>query len=44
MTLTDTCGATIDLSVPGVVETYPFGDVPGLYLVLDGTYEIADDL
>jgi hypothetical protein len=25
----------VDLSVPGVVETYPFGDVPGWYVVLD---------
>lgn len=32
---TDTSGAMIDLSVPGVVETYPFGDLPGCYIVLD---------
>ena len=24
-----------DQSVPGVVETYPFGDAPGWYVVLD---------
>lgn len=33
--LTGTCGAMTDLSVPGVVETYPFGDLPGCYIVLD---------
>ena len=33
--LTDTSTAMIDLSVPGVVETHPFGDVPGCYVVLD---------
>lgn len=34
--MTDTSGAMIiDLSVPGVVETHPFGDVPGCYIVLD---------
>lgn len=35
MILTGTCGAMTDLSVPGVVETYPFGDLPGCYIVLD---------
>lgn len=33
--LTDTSGAMIDLSVPGVVETHPFHDAPGWYVVLD---------
>ncbi|WP_291478201.1 hypothetical protein [Corynebacterium sp.] len=33
-----------DLSVPGIVETWPFRDVPGLYLVVDVPHEIADDL
>lgn len=33
--MTDTCGAMTDLSVPGVVETYPFHDLPGCYIVLD---------
>lgn len=39
VTLTDTSGAMIDLSIPGVVETHPFRDAPGLYLVLDGEDE-----
>ena len=29
------CGAMSDLSVPGVVETHPFHDAPGCYIVLD---------
>ena len=28
-------GAMSDLSVPGVVETHPFEDLPGFYIVLD---------
>ena len=32
---TDTSGAMSDLSVPGVVETHPFHDAPGWYVVLD---------
>ena len=28
-------GVTPDLSVPGVVETHPFHDAPGWYVVLD---------
>ena len=35
MILTGMSTAMIDLSVPGVVETHPFGDVPGWYVVLD---------
>lgn len=42
--LTDTCGVTPDLSIPGVVETHPFRDAPGLYLVLDVSFGGADDL
>ena len=33
--LLDMCGAMSDLSVPGVVETYPFRDLDGWYVVLD---------
>ena len=33
--MTDTSTAMTDLSVPGVVETHPFRDAPGWYVVLD---------
>ena len=33
--LTGMSGAMTDLSVPGVVETHPFRDAPGWYVVLD---------
>ena len=39
VTLTDTSTAMTDMSIPGVVETYPFRDAPGLYLVLGGDGE-----
>ena len=35
MILTDTSTAMTDLSVPGVVETHPFHDAPGWYVLLD---------
>ena len=37
--MTEMCTAMTDLSIPGVVETHPFRDAPGLYLVLDGEDE-----
>ena len=32
---TDMSTAMTDMSIPGVVETYPFGDAAGWYVVLD---------
>ena len=33
--MTEMCTAMTDLSVPGVVETHPFHDAPGWYVLLD---------